>query len=574
VKSKKTGEPKNKLNLLFIFLLIAISFAVYFNSLGNGFVFDDQLLIDDQAYILRDFKNVFSSASSFVFQDKTSAGFYRPILVLSYFIDYHLGGGAPFSFHLTNILIHFISIILVAYAAFMIFGEAFPALLAGSIFALHPAQSEAVAWISGRNDPLLTVFILLSFIFFAKYRENNSRILLVVSIMTFLLALFTKESALIFPVVLLGYDYFNIKINSHTKEFGVGINQKRSPKYEYFLPYLLLAALIILYAVIRIFMIKGLGGGIHPGIDGLRVIPLTYLFYFKTLIYPAGFSVVPFIKTQLGGFEYLIRCLPLLFLAGLIFWLWGRIPVVAFGLWWGLLALLPVSGIIPAPIMVMEHRLYSALFGFSLVFAWIGNSLLKQNVKLKSVIILILGVIFFLLGGMTFQRNRLFADPMLLWETSARNNPNSDVIQVNLATAYIEAKKYLSAEEHLKKALELRPANEIAHYNLGYLYLLSGREKLGKKEFEKAVELDPKYIKAHYNLGIIALNDRRYREAIRRMGLILQLKPNFVLAYITLGDAYYNLKEDIKAKECYTRGLEIDPMNLHAQEMLKKLNIE
>ena len=548
-----------KTPILIILALTAITALLYFNSLGNGFVFDDELLIKDQGYILKDIRNVFSSATALVFQDKTSAAFYRPIMVLSYFIDYHVGAGSAMTFHASNLALHLINVLLVFFAALFIFKDIFPAFLASLFFSVHPVQAEAIAWISGRNDPLMMGFVLLSFISFARYRENGNRIMLGASGLFFFLSLFTKESAFIFPLIFLGYDLFFVVKGS-----------KRPVKLELIGAYVLFAILLFVYAGIRLFSIKGGGGQL----GGITSMPLIYFFYFKNLVIPAGFSVVPFIKTQLGAAEYLMRSLPLFILIGLIFLARKKMPIVSFGLWWGLLALLPVSGIISMPILAMEHRLYGAMFGFSLVFASISEHVLKRYGKYRSGIILVLVVILGLFGWMTFQRSRLFSSPLVLWETSVRNNSSSDLIYTNLAAAEINLHNYPLAEQQLKKALEIRASNEIAHYNLGYLYLLTGKKEAGKKEFEKAIELDPKYIKAHYNLGIIALNARDNKTAIRQMELILTMRPGYILAYNTMGDAYYNLGEDNKAGSSYEQVLKLDPTNAHAKEMLTKLNLE
>ena len=544
---------------LIVLALVAITVLLYANSLGHGFVFDDELLINDQGYILKDIKNVFASAGSLVFQDKTSASFYRPVLVLSYFVDYQLGGGGAFAFHLSNLLFHLIAVLLVFYAAFLIFKDTLSAFLAALFFSVHPAQAEAVAWVSGRNDPLMLFFVLLSFIFFMKYREKDGRAMLWASGLAFFLALFTKESALISPLLFFGYDLF---YTARQKE--------RRNRSELFKPYIAFTAFIFLYVIIRLMFVKG-GSG-QPG--GITAMPLIYFFYLKTIVLPAGFSVVPLVKTQLSAFDYFIRSLPLFILIWLIFYARKKMPLVSFGLWWGLLALLPVSGMISMPVLAMEHRLYGAMFGFSLVFGAISEYLLRRYSKYSSGIILVLVVILGLFGWMSFQRSRLFSSPLVLWETSARNNSSSDLIYTNLAAAEIKLHNYQLAERQLKKALQIRYSNEIAHYNLGYLYLLTGRKKMAKEEFEKAVGLDPKYIKAHYNLGIIALNDRDNRAAISEMKTILMLKPGYLPALGTLGDAYYNLREDGRARAYYKEVLKLDPENSHAREMVGKLKLE
>jgi tetratricopeptide (TPR) repeat protein len=549
---------------ILVFILLIVTVIVYFNCLGNGFVFDDELLITDQAYYLRNLGNALSSAASMVFRDKTTAEFYRPVLMLSYFIDYNLGKGQAFGFHLTNIILHLTNIFLVFYLTALLFADERPAFLAALFFSIHPVQSEAVAWISGRNDTLMLIFILAAFIFYVRYLGSAKRgkwFFLIGLSLCFLFALLTKESAMIFPFAFLGYDYF-IKGGSLKEIFN----------RETIRAYLFMGAIVAVYFLARLSLIR-VGLYSNFNLAGLGLSPLVYGFYLKALVFPGSFSVIPFIKTQVNIFEYFLRSIPFIaLLAGVIIFK-KRNPMISFGSWWGMIALLPVSGIIPLPVIVMEHRLYSAMFGFALIFASVVKYLLalaaKSNFKVMVMVLLL--AMFAGLSWLTVERNLIFKDALSLWAAAVDNNPFSDQAHTNLGAVYINEKRYSLAEEELKKAIELNPRNEITRYNLGYLYLLTGREQPGRSELLKAVELDPKYIKAHYNLGIMAMKAGNYEETINKMKLIIKINPNYVMAYNTMGDVYYNLRNDPMARENFELAQKIDPKDEHSKAMLEEL---
>lgn len=499
-----------------ILILAAVTAVVFFNSLGNGFVYDDELLITGQAQYLSDFNNLFSTTVSMVFQDKRVSAFYRPVLMMTYFIDYRLGGGNAFSFHLTNILIHLANVILVFYLVFLLFGDRLLAFFSGLVFAVHPVQSEAVAWVSGRNDPLMLLFLLLAFLAFVFYRRRPNAVAAAGLIFFFFLALMTKETAAIFPFAFAGYHLL-----------------RRDEKFDFW-PYLWLAGVIVVYLAVRLLIFKG--GAFAGGQLGFMLLPQLFGYYFKILFLPGGFSIIPHIKTELGAFEYLLRSLPFIcFLAALAICR-RRAPQAAFGLWWGFIALLPVSGLIMMPVLAMEHRLYAAMFGFSLVAGWLVKSGFDavKRVGLKISLSLIFILLLAWYGRLTVERNRAFHDPLTLWKISVRNNPFSEQIHGNLGAAYIDNKEYAAGEKEVLTALRMAPENPVNHYNLGYLYLITGREREGIKEMARAAELDPKYVKAHYNLGIWALNHGDKQAAIREMELILRLNPRFEQARMML----------------------------------------
>jgi len=545
---------------LFIILLFAVTMAVFANTLTNGFVFDDRLLITDQSYLLRNLKNILSPSVSMVFQDKTAASFYRPILMFSYFIDYNLWNGKPFGFHLSNLIFHLAGVLLVFYLVNLLLKDAVLAFFAGLAFSIHPLQSEAVAWISGRNDPLMLVFILLSFAFYVKLggvpADRRAGPLLGLCL-SFFLALLTKESAVIFPLAFLGYDWL--------------VREKSPFGREAIKPYFYLALTLIFYFVLKSWLIKNETWFADFSWVRLSDVPLVYGFYLSKLAFPGNFAVFPFVNLRPDMLSYLLSSVPFLLLVFSLFFFRKRSPLFAFGIWWAFIALLPVSGLITVPITVMEHRIYSAMFGLVLAFAAFLAYLKKYISKTPIYFLVTLLLIYF--SWKTVERSTFFRDETTLWEITVSNNPYSDRAHTNLGVSYLDIGKYARAEEEFKEALKTNPRNEVAHYNLGYLYLKTGRTLLGKKELEEAVYLDPRYIKAHYNLGILALNSGAYEQAAEKMEQIIGLRPDFVPAYDSAGDAFYNMGKDSKAIEYYELAQKIDPKDVHSKMMLEKLGL-
>ena len=197
-------DPKTR-NLL-LGLILLLSFSLYANCLFNGFVYDDHSQIERNP-LVHSFRNVptLFGTSLLAQQGKQAVpNFYRPLTNLSFLLCYELFGLSPFGFHLVNILFHCIAVWLVFLVGSRLFANDSLGLLSAFIFSIHPVHVEPVAWIDGVGDPLVTVFVLLSFWFFLQLgnpRESRQGVAYFGMLSTFALGLFTKETAVIFPIL-------------------------------------------------------------------------------------------------------------------------------------------------------------------------------------------------------------------------------------------------------------------------------------------------------------------------------------------------------------------------------------
>jgi len=157
---------------IFYFGIIVVGFILYFKTLFFALTYlDDNVWILDYHWYLKDFSTAFKV---FVQPDLVTAVFYRPIIYLSFIIDTHLGGTSPFVYHCTNTAVHLTNVCLIFYLLQRLGHTKGLSFSFSVIFMVHPALTQAVAWIPGRTDSLLSVFVLSSFILFLNYREKRS----------------------------------------------------------------------------------------------------------------------------------------------------------------------------------------------------------------------------------------------------------------------------------------------------------------------------------------------------------------------------------------------------------------
>jgi hypothetical protein len=179
-----------------LILIILVGFVLYLPSLFFSFsYFDDQVLILENFNFLRNLNNFGKAFEIEVFHTQGfSASYYRPILTLSFMLDAQVSGISPFFYHLSNIIYHLLASVLFFIFLKKIKIEEKISFYISLIFLVHPVLTQAVSWIPGRNDSLLTIFTLLSFIFLINYLENRNFWFLFLYFLFFFIALLTKES--------------------------------------------------------------------------------------------------------------------------------------------------------------------------------------------------------------------------------------------------------------------------------------------------------------------------------------------------------------------------------------------
>ena len=179
-------------------LLVTVCLIVYFNSLDNGFVFDDRGTIVENKYVTKVIEHLPSFFTSSYFKIAELEASYRPVATFSYHLLYALFKLDPFGYHLGSLILHIINVILVYSLMNLLQKNRTASLVAGLTFACHPVLTEAVNGISFNEDLLATLFYLLSFIFYIKLNQEDNKFNIgpyVLSLVFYLLGLLSKEMA-------------------------------------------------------------------------------------------------------------------------------------------------------------------------------------------------------------------------------------------------------------------------------------------------------------------------------------------------------------------------------------------
>jgi hypothetical protein len=196
---------EGRARITLVFIICALVFLAYCSSLQGGFVYDDVFFIKENP-LIRDLSNVPAIFTSAFWEASSHPGktFYRPLAVLSYAVNFSLGGFDPFGYHLLNVLLHVGNVLLVFALADRLFRHTVLSAAVALLFGLHPINTEVVAWVSGRGDILATFFFLGALVLYVRvYPPEDSGpsearrpwLLHGSSTLAFLLGLLAKESA-------------------------------------------------------------------------------------------------------------------------------------------------------------------------------------------------------------------------------------------------------------------------------------------------------------------------------------------------------------------------------------------
>ena len=572
--------------------ICAIGAILYFQILFFDFVyFDEGLLIIDRYYSLSQWSSLISAFTQEVFLSLGS--YYRPLLTISFVIDAKLGGAvpSPFMYHLTNIILHIIaSCVLYLFLTRLNYRKGL-SLFFTLLFTVHPVLTQAVAWIPGRNDSLLAVFMLVSFIVFMEFIGTKQWKYYFWHMFFFTLSIFTKELAfIIVPMALL---YLHLVI----KEKLFSYNK------------LILCAgwliLIMIWILARSAALNtpskfGTGDVINSMI---RDLPAIFIFLGKTL-FPFNLSVLPILEDSTYIFG--ILTLALLILAAVLSKS-KRSGYVIFGALWFLFFLIPsfITSNLSVVSFFVEHRIYISLIGIIIILLEID---FIKNITSKNSALMSIGIIILILfTALTFIHSRKFQNKQMFWSSAVESSPHSPLAHINLGYVYYTAGDLEKAEAACKRAIELKDDQAFAHLNLGLIYMdkemfgqaeqeftkelalnkasnkalfnlgilhhKEGMHYLGRNELQKAAEafnkaeadwrenlrLNPNEPLVHNQLGLLYMDKKMYAEAETEFRKELAFNPGSTRTVFNLGLLYYDMNKLNEAEDLWLKVLKINP---------------
>lgn len=567
---------ESRLTLLLI--VIALSAGTYINTVYNGFIIDDYFLIEKNPWITS-FKNLPAIFTSDVHAFKTEnpiTDYYRPLLFTVYTLEYLLFGLNPWGWHLVNVLFHTANSVLVFLITSYLFRaggrehesregalkpvnpNAFP-FVSALIFAAHPMNTEAVNWLACVCELSYTLFSLLAFYLYmlstdsGRGPEKHHSAYRILSVLCFLLATFSKETALVVPGILLAYDY------------------ARRRSFEGFLKrHILYWAASGVYILLRIEALHGIVPAKRISAELLYYLSsviIIFSHYLRLFLFPADLNLYHIIAPALSWADPRLLFSAAVTAAFFIF-LWRvskkeRIAVLPLS--FVVLPLLPTFYLLTKDtdiyyINIMAERFFYLPMAGLAMLSSLGVEHLAKKARTEKAVTLLFIFIFAVVSvwsARSFVRNRFWKDDYTIFKTSSQYYPDNYFVHYMLGDLYNSSGRVDLAIEEYTAASRLRPTFTGSHHKLGLIYYSMGLPE-AESEFREVLKVYPENGDAHYNIGLIFMDSGRWDEAIEefkkalsysRGSRVLNTRNALAVSYARVGrlmDAERELQEALR----------------------------
>ncbi len=527
-------------------LLLAVA-LVFGQTVQHGFVNDD-----DDVYVCNNSqvaKGLTAQGVGWAFT--TSYGcMWGPLTWLSHMLDCQLYGLRPWGHHLTNILLHAATTIILFLVLRRMTGDLWPSAFVAALFAVHPLHVESVAWVAERKGLLSGLFFVLTigaYVGYVRHRFSLLRYLAVVIL--FALGLLAKPMLVTLPFVLLLLDYWPLgRMVADTPRVpsAVGAAGEQTAHGVCLLRWLVVEKIPLLALTAASCVATPFTQG--EAVTRLDVIRMSsritnalfsYVAYVGQFFCPVGLaafyphpgSSLPIWKA-LGALVLLVGVS-----AAAVAWR-RRCPCVFVGWFWYLGTLVPMIGLVQVGWHAMADRYaYLTQIGLYLALAWVAAQVAASWPYRRWVYGVASALVVSLLMGCAWRQTTYWRNSETLWTRTLARTSRNWLAHYNLGVALAGRGQVDEAIAHYRKALEIEPNSAATHSNLGMALAGRGQVDEAITHYRKALEIQPNRAEAHHNLGTILAGRGQVDEAIAHYRKALEIEPNSAATHNNLGMA-------------------------------------
>ncbi|MFZ2325229.1 MAG: tetratricopeptide repeat protein [Ignavibacteriaceae bacterium] len=580
----KSFSIQSKNNLLIInylpqLLIIGLILLVYIQNLWFDFAYlDDNLIV----FIEYDKINSLLKIPGTFIGGYLFDNYYRPMVMISFIIDTAIAGQSSFMYHLTNMLLH-ISVCLLFYMLLskLTTSKIFPLLLT-LLFCVHPLNVNAVSWIVGRNDLIVAFFSLLSFLWFIKYMEEEKLFSLVLTMLFYLFAMYSKEIGILIPFISAAYV---ILIRTDKKK---KINLALII-ISYLIPFLIYVASRVLFSPVKVSEEISFNALLQNLNIPFEYLAKTFYFFEFNPLPMENFTLIVLglllVGTLILIFLFNKRINKRLFLFGVLFFLVFVIPT--------LFVRIKAEDL---DFNYIDCRAYLPFIGILIIFLSIMETFNKDIIKsLFGKIITIIILLYasattvienqYYENGGTFwgRATEIYPDRATYWiglgtyyfnkqdfnkavqfgEKAIKINPQIPEYYYKTASAYVKEKDFNSAIELLQKVIVIEPDKSPALLNLIKLYLQIGDTINAEKSTTELISIASNKNEAKYlaSASYYYFDIANVKYAINLMSLAIRIDPKNSRYKNDLGAMYYKIEDITSAKKYFLEALQIEPKN-------------
>lgn len=538
----------------------AAALLAYVVTLANGFVWDDLFLMDFIRTRMQEGGLPRLLAAEFVVDGPT--GYYRPLPVLSLWIDAALSPSSPVLFHLTNVVLHAVNSVLALLLLRVLIAAEAPALLGALFFAVNPIHVEPVAFVSGRTDLWAGTFVLLATLVWAKARSAAPprRADVLTSAAALLLAVLSKELSFLLPAVLLAWDALAPRRAGASGPGWWIRNRAWIAGWSAACAVVLLVRWTVVGTTMELRWLRG-GGAQQGAWAGSGLAVQIMATYFKSLLIPwplkPHYTPSQLALTPVNVGASLLLLAAFLATAGRA---WGRIGLLA--LIWTAGFLLPVSGLVPVSGQpVAERYLYVPSFGVALLVAGV---LARFRDLGRGAIAACAGMLALCFSG-SVAGALVWKDEVTLLQSMVRKSSGSATGHIHLAQSLAAAGRLAEAEAEYREAARLDPGNSTTWHLLGDTLNSLKRPREAIAAYERAIEANPGAVDSYNNLAFTIGEQGDYRRAIEIFTKAIRIRPGQPGLHLNRGVAAMRIGSYREAIASFEGMLRLEPNNPQAR---------
>ena len=527
--------------------LALVTLALYLPVMGHSFVdYDDQQYVTDNPRVQAGL-----TWKGLVWAFGFYAGNWHPLAWLSHMLDCQLYAANAGGHHLTNVLLHIASTLLLFSVLNRMTAALWRSAAVAALFAWHPLHVESVAWVAERKDVLCAFFWMLTLWFYVRYIAKPSIARYLLTLGAFALCLMSKPMGVTLPFVLLLLDYWPLKRMTHGGLRTANLKMLLMEK----LPFLVLSSVAcVLTLRAQQSAIVSTAGLSVP--HRLAHVLAAYNHYLAAMFFPRNLAVYYPYQIHLPMVSIVNAVVVLGLITAFAVKNFRNRPYFIVGWLWYLGTLVPVIGLVQVGDQAWADRYtYLPLTGLFIPLVWLACELIKNRVVLQTATVILMAALI----ATTSVQLSYWKNTLTLFDHANKVTPDNYLAVTMLGSLLAKDHKYDEAMADYQTALRYQPTFPEAHFFLGAVLDEQGKLDEAIAEYQQALWFKPTQEQTHIFMGTVLGKQKKYDEAMAHYKAALKLNPDSAVAENNLARILHTQGRLDEAIVHYHAALEIDP---------------
>jgi len=593
---KLTNNSTGIHKIIVYIILAVVTFAVYWQMHTFDFInFDDVSYVIENPHIR---SGITLKGFLWAFGTKYN-DLWNPLIWHSFMADYQLYGLNAGGYHVTNLILHILSTLLLLWLFHRMTGSVWRSAFIAAVFAFHPLHVESVAWVSERKDTLSAFFWMLTLCLYVWYTEKTIIKRYIPVLIAFACALMSKPMVVTLPFVMLLLDYWPLnrlqsrEIEKKPEVIPAAANQEKkqskskrkampgkvsSPpsvqqsseakiggivplwQLKEKAPFFILSAILV---IISLYNPNVSTGKLIPLSDRIANALVTFVVYLGKTFLPYNMAIYYPFPSHIPVWQVVGASLLIILITVSVVVMMKRLPYLFAGWFWYTITIAPVIGIIQvsisSPYAMADRYHYLPSIGLAVILAWGIPSLIKREDIQKKILLPAGIIVIAVLAALTWIQCGYWKNSIELWNHALKVTKDNYIAYNNRGTVYISLGQNEPAMNDYNEAIRLKPDYADAYNNRGNIYKKLGQYRLAIEDNNKAIELNPYSYKYYNNRGNTYSILGQYQLAVEDYNQAIRLNPYFAEPYSNRGNVYNNLNQNEMAMQDYNQAIRLKP---------------